>query len=289
MGMAEIEHFVTVLAGCGIRKIDILGGEPSLLPWFIETVSLLVHRGMETTISSNGTAPGALREIFQGISGGTMKVGISLNSESVAHDLDDLIIQHVSFVKGVVMRDMDVPAALKRYFGRKSPVCYLLYRDAVEADDLRETPPFPEFYSMAMRMKENIRNVDCVYCSGFVPDVWQNPALEHVRCPAGTTKLSVMPDGSVYPCYLLFRDESFRIGNILTDDFRRIWQHPRLNFFRTYRGNICPKKDCALHSRCHGGCPAVSLLISGRLDAPDPRCTQVDADALTMKTTAFIL
>ncbi len=89
---------------------------------------------------------------------------------------------------------------------------------------------------------------------------------------AGTAKLSVLPDGSVYPCYLLFSRPEFRLGNLLTDPFVAIWNEPRLEYFRTFRGNTCPRAACEHHATCRGGCPAVSLLVAGDLAAPDPRC-----------------
>jgi radical SAM protein with 4Fe4S-binding SPASM domain len=84
----------------------------------------------------------------------------------------------------------------------------------------------------------------------------------------------VLPDGSVFPCYLLFARPEYRLGNLLTDPFARVWHHPRLEFFRTFRGNACTRWECAHHASCHGGCPAVSLLITGDIAAPDPRCVE---------------
>ena len=114
--------------------------------------------------------------------------------------------------------------------------------------------------------------VGTVYCSGFLPDTVTYPDLASVRCPAGTTKLGVLPDGSVYPCNLLFGRPEFLLGNILTDPFEAIWNHTSLAFFRKFTQNRCPRRDCRLHVECHGGCPAQSLLLTGDLDAPDPRC-----------------
>ena len=124
-------------------------------------------------------------------------------------------------------------------------------------------------------IKKRYGNIKGVFCSCFIPDTATNPVLEYVRCPAGTTKFSVLPDGSVYPCYLFFRHKEFRLGNIFEDDFSIIRTNPVLNFFREFRGNACPNAGCEIFSLCHGGCPAVSLLINGDLRAPDPRCVCV--------------
>ena len=98
------------------------------------------------------------------------------------------------------------------------------------------------------------------------------PDSAKARCPAGAMKLSIMPDGSAYPCYLLFGRPEFRLGNILTDGLNPLLENPILAFFRTFEGNKCLNSECGLHSSCRGGCPAVSLLVSGHIDTPDPRC-----------------
>jgi len=89
---------------------------------------------------------------------------------------------------------------------------------------------------------------------------------------AGPVRIVVLPDGSVYPCYLLFSRPEFRLGNLLADAFAAIWDSPRLEFFRSFRGNACPREACEHHAACRGGCPAVSLLVAGDLTLPDPRC-----------------
>ncbi len=133
--------------------------------------------------------------------------------------------------------------------------------------------PFNEFYKQLSDMKNKYPNIAGVYCGGFLPDTEKCSLLGNTRCPAGTAKLSVLPDGSVYPCYLFFRRPEFRLGNILTESFKDILESPILNYFRKFDGNKCPITTCELFSECHGGCPAISLLICNNIDAPDPRCT----------------
>ena len=144
--------------------------------------------------------------------------------------------------------------------------------DTVYNDDLKTALSFPEFFQKVTALKSNHENVEGVFCSGFIPDIQTYPALQYIRCPAGTAKLTIMPDGSVYPCYLFARYDDFVLGNILYHDFNRIWKNPILDFFRNFEKNTCVNTNCELFSSCHGGCPAVSLLIYGSINAPDPRC-----------------
>jgi len=144
--------------------------------------------------------------------------------------------------------------------------------DTVYKEDLKNSLPFYEFLKTLNNLKHTYKSVNGVFCSGFIPDTKKHPVLQHVRCPAGTTKISIMPDGAVYPCYLFFRHREFRLGNIVADDFKKIWKNPVLAFFRKFDKNNCINKKCELFSDCHGGCPAISFLIYNDLNAPDPRC-----------------
>jgi len=177
-------------------------------------------------------------------------------------------------VKSLYAGSAPVPEAAEPYAADPGIDYFLLYRDAVDPEDLRTFIPFYDFYVSLHGLKRAYGSFDGVFCSGFIPDTTAAPALAGVRCPAGTTKLSVMPDGAVYPCYLFFRFPEFRLGNILTDDFQKIWEHPILENFRAFDGNRCPETGCDLYRRCHGGCPAMSYIFYKDLREPDPRCVK---------------
>jgi radical SAM protein with 4Fe4S-binding SPASM domain len=144
--------------------------------------------------------------------------------------------------------------------------------DVMDQNDLKYSVPFYRFYQDILELKKTVGNIDGVFCSGFIPDLIRYPELERVRCPAGTTKLSLLPNGDMYPCYLFFQFTEFRLGNILVDEFNAIWHHPMLNYFRTFEKNTCPKTSCSLFRSCHGGCPALSYIFFNTLEGPDPRC-----------------
>ena len=268
----DFERFVSIALEIGVREIDILGGEPTLHPEFISMINILSTRNMKTTISSNGSNIYPLKELSRKYDSDRILIGVSLNSDSLHSELHDYIVQYKPFVKSVCLRERIIPEAARDYLTLPGVKYYFLYMDTLCKDDLLRSLPFYEFYTTIQVLKNIYENIDGVFCSGFLPDRERYPVLQYVRCPAVTTKLSVLPDGSVYPCYLFFRHEGFRLGNIVSDDFERIWKNPVLDFFREYKGNTCPERSCKLFSSCHGGCPAVSHLIYGDINAPDPRC-----------------
>jgi len=286
------------MSDIGVQELDILGGEPTLHPEFSSLIDIACRNKIKTTISTNGTNVEILKELdsywsllitptltenppipplLKGGKGGfevgnLVNIGISLNSDEITNELHEYIVTHKPMIKSVCTKKKTIPESVKSYIGLSGIQYYLLYMDTLCADDLKESLPFYEFYKTFNNLKKTHKNVDGIFCSGFIPDTENYPILKNVRCPAGTTKLSVMPDGSVYPCYLFFRNDEFRLGNILKDSFSSIWNNPFLDYFRKFEKNRCANVSCELFAHCHGGCPAVSYIFYNDLNAPDPRC-----------------
>ncbi|MHB8844879.1 MAG: radical SAM protein [Nitrospirota bacterium] len=271
MAFADFKAMVEKLKLLGVRTIDIMGGEPTLHEDLLSLIRYSLQEGMNLNLSSNGTdrlqlaAIAAIMEKHPRV-----KVGVSINDRKTAQGLEEFIRRHRPTVKMVAGRRID--ATLVKYILSMGPESfYLLYRDAVTPDQLAETAPFDEFWSY-VRTAYEPGTVGVVSCSGFLPDLARYPELLKARCPAGTTKLGIMPDGSVYPCNLFFGQQEFLLGNIFTTPFEEIWGSPSLTFFRTFAGNTCPRTTCVLHTKCHGGCPAHSCALAGKRSAPEPRC-----------------
>ena len=271
--LRDFEKLVATIAGSGVRELDILGGEPTLHPEFADMMDVLYSHKMKTTISTNGCGNLHMLETFHKKNyDNLIKMGVSLNSAHVSEDLHEYLIKHSPILKSVYTRRQGIPESARRYVAQPDTEYYLLYMDVVDKDMLEDSLPFYDFYRDLNELRRKHKNINGVFCSGFIPDTHEHPLLTQVRCPAGTTKLSVLPDGTAYPCYLLFRNRDFVLGNLLVDDFDTIWNNPILDIFRQFKGNPCRETHCDLRSACHGGCPALSLLISNDITAPDPRC-----------------
>jgi len=259
---------IAALKGASVRNIDIIGGEPTLHSNIIDFINAAVRSGFSVNVSSNGTNLAALEKIMA--IGEKAIVGISINDRETLKQSSEFIRLHKPVVKTVFTDDLDADM-VQTILSLKPRKFYLIYRDATGPGDLNNTVPFYRFTS-AVQQSYDPPEVGTVYCSGFLPDVENDPELARVRCPAGTTKLGVMPDGAVYPCNLFFCRKEFFLGNILQDTFESIWNHHALSFFRTSQENACKQLSCRIHTQCHGGCPAQALHICGDVEAPDPRC-----------------
>jgi radical SAM protein with 4Fe4S-binding SPASM domain len=270
---AAFSRMLDRMRSAGVETLDLLGGEPTLHPQLEELVAAIAARRMRTTLSTNGSGDLQLLERLEDRFGrATLRVGVSLNGTHAPAPLREYIARRSPLVKSVCTRDGGLPPAAAEHLGRPGAEYFLIFRDPLRAGDLDDCLSYPAYRERLDALRARQPRVAGVACDGFVPEGAAVERLRGARCPAGTTKLSVLPDGSVYPCYLLFSRPEFRLGNLLTDSFERIWANPRLEAFRTTAGNPCPKLRCAYHQACHGGCPAVSLLVAGDLAAPDPRC-----------------
>lgn len=273
MSLDEYVRLVSVMSDHGIGEIDIIGGEPTLHEYIGEIIETSCRVGIRTTISTNGSQPWLLEEISDRSRGPYLRIGLSLyRGKEPSSGLHRFIVNHRPALKSVTTSDSFVPEFAERYLGLPGIRYYLIYMDALNKEDASVAGTFPNFYDKLGKVRALRGNIEGVFCSGFIASGKGTPELKETRCPAGTTKLSIMPTGDVYPCYLLFHDHSFRIGNIFSDSFSSIWSSPVLSFFREARTNPCPLTECHLHFQCKGGCPAVSLRVSGEIGVADPRC-----------------
>ena len=270
--VADFIRLADILAGEGISEIDMLGGEPTLHPELLSLVDIACAKGLDVSISSNGSNLACLKALSENFDQERLKIGISLNDTPSDESLSAYIDEYRPILKSVATTGRFLPSSAGRFIDLPGVSYYAIFMDTLHSADLQNSLSFPRFYRQLNDFKGRHESVEGVYCSCFLPDIENYPVLQGARCPAGTTKLSVMPDGSVYPCYLLFQRPEFRLGNILHDNFMDIIKRPVLDYFRTFMGNRCPDTFCEFLSRCHGGCPAVSLMITGDPDAPDPRC-----------------
>jgi radical SAM protein with 4Fe4S-binding SPASM domain len=72
-----------------------------------------------------------------------------------------------------------------------------------------------------------------------------------LQCTACSVNMAVEPDGTVIPCQSCTEP----LGNILEDDWKDIWSHPKCREFRE-KGYLPDKcKDCEQVQLCGGGCP----------------------------------
>lgn len=87
-------------------------------------------------------------------------------------------------------------------------------------------------------------------------------------CSAGNNALTIMPDGTVYPCRRL----PIPIGNILTDGLFKIWYDSDVLWQLRNPENLNEKcRNCELLTQCRG-CRAFAYFNTGDYMAEDAQC-----------------
>ncbi len=273
----------------GIRELDIMGGEPFLLDWMPDFIRMAGESGAIVNISTNGSLPEALENLVAS-SSNKLNIGVSLegstaerhnsltrsqNYEKAVKSIQILISKGLNpIVKTVVNRSTmdDVPDIVR--FLRECGVrrYYLIHMDLFSHDRPSDqgSLSFMEFLSFYRKVKSHTVDVEIHKVNASCFEKHSLPC--GIRCAGGVRKLSVMPDGSVYPCNLFQVFPEFKLGNLFTDRLTEIWKHPRLEFFRRHDGNMCERSDCSNHASCTGGCPAHGYFHGKEMHMADIRC-----------------
>jgi len=128
------------------------------------------------------------------------------------------------------------------------------------------------------RVAEELNSCDSqIIPTHFYNPEYTNPNLRQLAdfiggCGAGRFYLSMEPNGDIYPCVFFPHEEELRIGNILEDDFEKLWKNnnilERLRD-REYLYGTC--YTCKSRNIC-GGCRARAYSYFKDICAPDPGC-----------------
>ena len=279
-------RLASILRKSGRCEIDILGGEPMLLPWISDFVNHVTESGSGVNISTNGSLPHVVDRLSKN-STGLLNIGFSLHGLPDAHHsltASDNFSRAVTGIRKMIERDNDpiVKSTLTRANENEiRPLVkylrdlgikryYLLYEDTIGRTDPSLCLSYPEFMRFCTAVQNDLKpfHIGVVTASGF----YKYGGKACGRCDAGIEKIAIMPDGSVFPCNLFAGFEEFRLGNIFRDGFEKIWNSPILKPFRTSHKNACRRDDCSYSANCSGGCPAHSYFFHGSIGEADPRC-----------------
>jgi radical SAM protein with 4Fe4S-binding SPASM domain len=278
---------VDIAGEYGISEIDILGGEPLLVPWIKDFITCAMDAGIIINISTNGGLPDSIIHLAETCRG-SLNIGFSMLGFSETHNTltgSDNFVRAITGIKKLVSAGKNpiVKSVLMNgnkgelldlaaYFAGIGVKRYcLLHEDTIGRRGYHafSYPEYLDFYSHLKRQMGSSLDISPVAASGY----YKHGIHSNFRCDAGVTKIAVMPDGSAFPCNLFAGSGEFFLGNIFTDGLEKIWHNPTLNYFRNYgRGNLCSDTRCSSFSTCTGGCPAHSYYAYGTMDKVDPRC-----------------
>jgi radical SAM protein with 4Fe4S-binding SPASM domain len=274
---AEWKKIMRVLWEHGVPHFDFTGGEPTLRDDLVELVTFAEDLGAITGVLSNGVRLADMDYVRQLKQAGLDYVQITL--ESARADVHNLMVDSDSF-RHTVQGIGNVVAA-----GIHVLTNTTLTRANI--DGIEEIVPFLKGLGVnSFAVNSIIRAGKSRHVDRGLSEEELLPVLERLRglaevqgmkftwytptqycllnpvendlgvkqCTAGKYNLAVEPDGTVIPCQSFFRP----LGNILNDDFAKIYDHDFLVSLRRRDWAMDKCRGCDWRSLCGGGCPLQS-------------------------------
>jgi radical SAM protein with 4Fe4S-binding SPASM domain len=278
-----------ILAENRINDIDIMGGEPFLLTWMPDFIEAGLFKGFSINISTNGSMPGLLQRL-RGTSQERFNIGVSLEGSTAEkhnrltgssnfvpalNSIKELVALGLDpVVKTVLNQDTvcDIQNIVDLVKGRGVSRYYIIHMDVLSKNETGtgKAIPYTGLIDFYRRIKDENPDIDVYRVNASCFD--KNSLPSGVRCAGGVKKLSIMPDGTVFPCNLFHDVKEFEVGNIFRDRFSDIWEHPCLGFFRSHKKNSCTIFHCKNRTSCTGGCPAHGYYHYRNTEMADIRC-----------------
>ncbi|MGC8949071.1 MAG: radical SAM protein [Thermoprotei archaeon] len=132
----------------------------------------------------------------------------------------------------------------------------------------------PQYAAVAQMFNKNGKNIIPTH---FYNPEYNDPKIRQLAefiggCGAGRFYISIEPNGDIYPCVFFPHVDEVKIGNLLKDDFEKLWREHELLWKLRNKDileGFCGK--CAFRYTC-GGCRARAYNYFGNVLAPDPGC-----------------
>jgi radical SAM protein with 4Fe4S-binding SPASM domain len=265
------------LSEIGVFILTFTGGEPTLRQDLPELLLYAQNKGMVTGLITNGrnlkdkayvdvlekagldfvqvtleshkptvhdlmtAASGSWKETVAGIRNAVnSQIYVTTNTTLSKHNAAGFL-DTIDFIKGLGVNAFGCNSLI--YSGRASSVSQEFALTIEDLDAL-----LPEIRDKAQQLGlKFLWYTPTQYCR-FDP---VQHGLGVKSCTAALINMCVGPNGDVYPCQSYFES----LGNILTDKWTSIWNHPTAQKIRS-RAYAEPKcKDCPQLQVCGGGCP----------------------------------
>jgi len=295
LAASDVRSIVDQLAEVRQSSIAITGGEPLLRKDIVEIVQYSAER-TKTILSTNGTLItqdiarrlGPLPITFQvSLDGATAEVhdairgvgefsralnGIKLLQENGA----GANVEICRTIMGQPEDDFEALLELGECLG-VGGIRFLCLARLGRADDSYDTlsptaKSYRKFYEAYFKaiVDPNSR----VAVGGGIPGLYIDVPDSTMWCHVGEM-LEVSPEGKIYPCSMLNRDE-YELGNIWEMTLQQAAECDKfvdlhkLLAGRVERIEVCRK--CAFKNYCQAGCPGMALADNGTLMAQDSIC-----------------
>ena len=259
----------------GIPHIVFTGGEPTLIPFLDELIAYSEDLGIVTGLNTNGRKLKDLEYVKNLKECGLDHIQITL--ESPKEEIHDEMVQEKGAFKEtlhglknslqsgiftmtnttIVRTNKDTmkefPSFLKNLGINTFAVNSIIFSGKAVKSELHLTKE--EIIPLLEEISKEARENDMKF-------IWYTPTrycelnplemgLGVKQCTAARLSLAIEPNGDVLPCQSYYK----RVGNILKDDFKDIWNNELCKKLRVPQKPLKECKECAHLSLCGGGCP----------------------------------
>lgn len=287
---------VKKLADIGVKRVYILGGEPTVLPrgFLLSFLNEVKEYGLNASLSTNGILINEeLADELKKLRVEQVQVSIDGSTEEV----NDYIRGKGSYnaaTKAVkVLRDKGLEVSTSMTltsvnyyqadeFIKLSESLGASVATIIVAQEFgrieKSLVPTREQVMEAYRKIISYEPRISVVLNGFrfyMPDLIETGKIAlrlglegYSTCPAGKSRFVIDPRGNIYGCELLMEDE-FIEGNVLKDDLKEVWEKG-FKAFRKRTVEECLR--CPIYDACMGGCPARAYSAKRSIYKKDPLC-----------------
>ncbi len=289
----------------GIKYVSIRGGEPMIVKQLPEIINLLNENGIFTEIVSNGT--GFTKSFFDSLNDVNKDlIRIKISLDSPEREKNDRIRGKGSYDNAIFSMEncqkygwkyrvqMVVVNSNKNQIidmynlaqskGATSFGIYLVLPfgrgnriDKVIIDEqlldqvlyIQKNQKITKFEKFALGLddfkffKFLYNNVDF--------DEALSEKISLLKCNGGKTRINIDQNGDCYPCDLM-KYETFKMGNILSDDYDMIWNSTAVKIFNSISRKTKNKCKNCKYKNCNTGCLAMNYSEDISLDKQIPNC-----------------
>lgn len=288
LSTTQIFSLIDELSSMNVFQLAIGGGEPLLRKDIFKVIDYCQQKNIVANITTNGTL--VTDYIARRIKGKVGQVNISYN-ESISKSVKEFKNALNILIENDINVGINLLATRKVISGLAKTIRELLNYKITKIIILRPKPcSNKKWYGKNKLTKKELLelkrvlnkhnkriNVDCsLTCLMY--DIPSQELRENAvyGCVAGVRFCTIKNNGDVYPCSF-FSSKEFLAGNILTSDFRSIWQ--RTEIFKKFRKMNNKLKghcaSCEIRNYCKG-CRRIILESEQDFYGEEKECPKIE-------------
>ncbi len=288
MSFAKICDLISQIDELGVMELQLTGGEPFILPYFLDVIKEAQSRQIPCSVFSNGTLMD--ENFFRYISEKNYGLifYISLDGRQETHDA--FRKSHGAYQKTVEtikrLRQMGCDVRINTSIGKhnigemrqfiefiKNEFGVLHRIVTVEPIGRANAEMIISATEFANLLQESHNTFEFLDSHDSITD-WSTPA-----CGIGSSMLFIDAYGNVSFCPTLTQKENpeFLAGNIARSSLKDVWENSPV--FKRFRNIQCKDvAQCHFKKLCKGGCRSRAYLSTGNINSPDlPICLLYNA------------